>query len=193
VIRSAPDRTNDLDRDASETAQAAALEAIFLACYDDLYLTAYRFLTSRALAEEVIQDVFLTMWDRRDRWGRGELRDLKQYLFAAVRNRALSRLRRERLEHTWQQHAVASRHDPGLSAFASAASAEPDDDPELTAQLERAMAALPPRARETLLLRIRRDLTHAEIAATMGITVKAVERNLGRAIRALREALGPAL
>jgi DNA-directed RNA polymerase specialized sigma24 family protein len=92
-----PDSPCDLDPHPKVAAQAAALEAIFRASYDGLFAAAFRFLRSRPLAEEVVQDVFATMWERRDRWGEGELVDLRRYLFGAVQNRAISLLRRERV------------------------------------------------------------------------------------------------
>ncbi len=186
-----PDRMDDTGRDPRSAAQAAALETILRSCYDDLYLTVYRYVRSRALAEDVIQDVLLALWQRRSRWGGGDLVDLKSYLFVASRNRAVSLLRRQRVEDTWRGGVALGRHETGLSRFTAAAGAESDADPVLVARLERAMAELPARARETIMLRVRRQLTNAEIAEVMGITVKAVERNITRALEALRGALGP--
>jgi RNA polymerase sigma-70 factor (ECF subfamily) len=180
----APNRIDDENRDPRFAAQAAALEAIFRASYGDLYATAYRYLRSTSLAEEIVQDVFLAMWERRDRWGEGEVLDLRRYLFRAVQNRAVSLLRRERLE--------TGRAETGVGQFTETAGAGPERS-ELVERLERAMADLPARARETLLLRVHRQLQNREIAEVMGVTVKAVEGNLARAMAALREALGPRL
>jgi len=185
----APDRANDSNRDTRSNAQTAALEAIFRASYGDLYATAYRYLQSRGLAEEVVQDVVLAMWQRRDRWGEGELLDLRRYLFRAVQNRAVSLLRRERVETAWRARVEQGLHDAGLGEFTANAGAE-GDQLELVQALEQAIAALPVRARETLLLRVRRQLQNTEIADVMGITVKAVEANLARALATLRRVLG---
>lgn len=188
----APDRADDEARDARFAAQAAALEAIFRASYDDLYATAYRYLRSRGLAEEVVQDVFLTMWQRRERWGEGEVLDLRRYLFTAVHNRSVSLLRRERLEAAGRERAQEGRAESGVGHFTASGGAPPERS-ELAERLERALEALPARARETLLLRVRRQLQNSEIAQVMGISVKAVEGNLARALTALREVLGPRL
>jgi RNA polymerase sigma-70 factor (ECF subfamily) len=185
----APDRVDDHTRDPRVAAQAAALEAIFRASYEDLYATAYRYLRSSGLAEEVVQDVFLSMWERRDRWGEGEVLDLRRYVFRAVQNRAVSLLRREQLEADLRERAEQGQADSGVGQFTAAAGA-PAERSELVERLEQAMAELPPRARATLLLRVRRQLQNGEIAQVLGVSVKAVEANLARAMAALREALG---
>lgn len=187
-----PDRAEDPARDARFAAQAAALEAIFRASYDDLYATAYRYLRSRGPAEEVVQDVFLAMWERRERWGEGEVVDLRRYLFAAVHNRSVSLLRRERVEAAGRERERDGRAETGVGHF-TATGGVPPERSELVERLDRAVDALPPRARETLLLRVRRQLRNDEIAQVMGVSVKAVEGNLARAVAALREALGPRL
>jgi RNA polymerase sigma-70 factor, ECF subfamily len=185
-----PDRVDDDARDPRLAAQAAALEAIFRASYGDLCATAYRYVRAPGLAEEIVQDIFLAMWRRRDRWGEGEVLDLRRYLFRAVQNRAVSLLRRERLEAETQERAQRGLAETGVGQFTAAAGA-PADRSELVERLERAIAELPPRARETLLLRVRRQLQNAEIAEVLGVSVKAVEANLARAVTALRQALGP--
>lgn len=188
----ASERVDNPARDPRSAAQAAALEAIFRASYDDLFATAYRYLRSRSIAEEVVQDVFFTMWQRRDHWGEGELLDLRRYLFGAVQHRAVSLLRRERVEIAWRTGAAEGARDSGVGQFTAAAGTQAETS-ELAERLEQAIGALPPRARETLLLRVHRQLRNDEIAQVMGITVKAVEANLARAIAALREILDPRL
>lgn len=178
------------DRGPSQGAPSAldrgALEALFRAHYQGLYAIAYQYVRSRALAEEVVQDAFLHLWTRRTDWS--QARDLKRYIAMAVRNRALDHLRRERLEVTWQQRALSDTDDGVLSQFAREAGAAPD----INDSVERVRAALrdlPERTQRTIGLRMYRQLTNAEIAEVMGITVKAVERNISRAVHALRVAL----
>jgi RNA polymerase sigma-70 factor (ECF subfamily) len=60
---------------------------------------------------------------------------------------------------------------------------------ELQRALERALATLAPGAREVFLLSRQRGLTYGEIAQALGISVKTVETQMGRALRALRDRL----
>jgi RNA polymerase sigma-70 factor (ECF subfamily) len=61
---------------------------------------------------------------------------------------------------------------------------------EARARLEAAMAALPPRLAQVMVMRWSGGLSYAEIANTLGISVKGVENQLGRGLKALRAALG---
>jgi RNA polymerase sigma-70 factor (ECF subfamily) len=171
---------------AAAANQAALLESLFRAHHRDVYAMVYRFVRSRAVAEEVVQDAFLRVWDQRDRWG--DTQDLAKYLFTVARNRAISLLRRERVELTWRQRVDRGQLTSGVSQFSIQAGREHDTS-EATERLLQAIAKLPARARDTLLLRIHRQLKNSEIAEVMGISVKGVERNLTRAIEVLRKAL----
>jgi RNA polymerase sigma-70 factor (ECF subfamily) len=67
------------------------------------------------------------------------------------------------------------------------------DARELQRAIAKAVAALPPRTREMFLLSRERHLKYAEIAELLGVSVKAVEANVSRALRQLREQLAPFL
>jgi RNA polymerase sigma-70 factor (ECF subfamily) len=62
---------------------------------------------------------------------------------------------------------------------------------ELAAAAAAAVADLPPRCREVFTLSRARGLSYAEIAETLGISVKTVEAQMARALRGLRERLAP--
>src|SRR5688572_24467295 len=64
-----------------------AFRILYLNTFNDLWSFARRYVESAAVAEEIVQDVFLKLWERRERWEvRGSVRS---YLLGAVRNRAL--------------------------------------------------------------------------------------------------------
>ncbi len=166
---------------------ASALEALFHAHYDGLYGCAYRMVRSRAVAEEIIQEVFLQVWARRAQWTIDEGAE-RSYLYAAVRNGACRSLRRDRLADRTHALTDAAAVPIGMSEYAGGADARRDRD-ELVDVIRAAIATLPTRAQLAIRLRVERQLTNIEIAEVMGISIKAVEFNIGRAVRALRRSV----
>ena len=166
----------------------AAFEEVFRAYYPELCAFAYRYLRSPALAEEAVHDVFARIWQARSEL---HVRDsVKAYLYAAVRHRALSLLRRRALEQDW--YASASREQIAFPAHSWNEGPGRVEREQLLAMVEGALADLPPRCRMATVLRWQREMSYAEIAETMQISVKTVEAHLLRAMKVLRAHL-PAL
>jgi len=168
---------------------ATAFRALFSAHYEVLCRYAYRFVRSRAIAEELVSDVFLRIWTQRARWDvHGNVR---AYLFSATRNLAIDHLRREHVERrsldvTGREMRAAGTGSAGDAEHLVAAA-------EVAAAMQRAVDELPPRPRQVFLLRWQRHLTNLEIAASLGIAVKTVEMHMTRALEALRASLAPDL
>ncbi len=145
-----------------------------------------RYVGDAARAEELVQDVFFTLWERRAEWI--VTGSVPAYLFAAVRSRALNLRRRDAVEQRWaddeaHEH-VRALHPPPQRADTML------ETTEARARLEAAMAALPPRLAQVMLMRWHGGMSYAEIANTLGISAKGVENQLSRGLKALRAALG---
>jgi RNA polymerase sigma-70 factor (ECF subfamily) len=162
--------------------EVRALEALFRQEYEPLCRFAERYLGDRAASEDLVQDLFLALWARR---GRIELRvGLRAYLFASVRNRALNVRKHQLLERDWERDEGA----PEVRMLHRAPH-RPDElleERERDACLRAAIARLPERRRLVMQLRWQEQLGYAEIAAILGISVKGVEIQLARGLRALR-------
>lgn len=157
----------------------AAFDTIFRTWYAPLVRLARRRLQDEAQAEEIVQEVLLELWRRRATLPPETVPHA--YLFQAVRNRSLNLLRHAR---TVDRAAplLARADDVGAAGRADAAASAA----ELAEAVTRAVAALPPRCREVFVLSRVQGLRYGEIAGTLGVTVKAVEANMGRALRTLR-------
>ncbi len=162
----------------------AAFDQIFRQWYEPVVRSANRVLHDPGVAEELAQDVFLEFWRRREALTADS--SVGGYLMQAVRNRALNHLR----------HLAVQKKSV---VFVEALS-EPTEQADVAVQsgeLERAIAlavaALPPRTREVFLMSRERGLRYSEIADELGVSVKAVEANMSRALRMLRDALAPFL
>ena len=164
---------------------AKAFELVFRTYYQPLCAFAFRFLRDSATAEDLVQDVFGAVWTTR---ATIQIKtSVRAYLYTSVRNRALNVRKHEAVVDDWDRDEsidhVRELHPPPI---------QPDallDRKLLEARLEAAFDSLPERAATALRLRWRDELSHAEIAEAMGISVKGVEKLLSRGLRALRESL----
>ncbi len=162
----------------------AAFEAIFRQWYEPVVRSANRVLHDPGVAEELSQDVFLELWRRRETLAPDS--SVAGYLLQAVRNRSLNHLRHLQVQKKSVVYVEA------LSEPADHADAETQAG-ELQVAIRDAIDALPPRTREVFLMSRERNLRYSEIAELLGVTVKAVEANMSRALRQLREKLSPFL
>src|SRR5438094_309332 len=89
---------------------ADALATVFRSYYTELCAFGYRYVRSRALAEDLVHDVFAQIWAEHEQW---QIRDhLKAYLYGAVRNRAISALRRQLVARQWEERAHTVHQAP---------------------------------------------------------------------------------
>jgi RNA polymerase sigma-70 factor (ECF subfamily) len=164
----------------------AAFDQAYRAWAPATYRLAYAILRSRSEAEEVVHDVFLSLWRRREELVvRGRL-DL--YLLVAVRNRARNVIRQLRLAGRIK-HAHAD--DPVPLAMSAALPAADDllHARDLYRAIDRTVAHLPPRRRAAFLLRWKERLPYADIARVMGISVEAAQMHVARARDAIRQVI----
>jgi RNA polymerase sigma-70 factor (ECF subfamily) len=157
-----------------------AFEQLFRGWYGKLADYAVRIVGSPDAAEDIVQTVFVSVWNRRD--ALPDATTLPAYLRRAVRNRALNHLRDTRSSEQLSRLTDEESSIPPRGAVDLEAS-------ELAERLAEAMGELAPRTREVFELSRVHELTYREIADTLGISIKTVETLMGRALRALRAAL----
>lgn len=162
----------------------AAFDAIFRQWYEPVVRSANYVLHDPGVAEELSQDVFLELWRRRETLAPDS--SVAGYLMQAVRNRSLNHLRHLQVQKKSAVF-VEALSEPAEHADADTHAGELQD------AIRDAIDALPPRTREVFLMSRERNLRYSEIAEQLGVTVKAVEANMSRALRQLREKLAPFL
>lgn len=184
------DRTASFD-DASSRAQEgsderATFRQLFEAHAGALRRYARRFVRSRETAEDLVQEVFFRLWRGWDALDTGT--GIRAYLYLATRSRALSHLEREKRE----AGACALAFPRGMVADEPALPADVEtklDADDVTRAIEQVLAAMPRRQREVAALRLRHQLSTADIARRLGISPRTVEVHIARATKALREQL----
>ena len=185
------DATEKRDRAWIEDTRAgnySAFDKMFLAYADPLIAYVYGLLKSREDAQEIVQDLFLWIWEHRSRWEvPGQLRT---YLYRSARNRAISKIRHRRVESFFQLRSeTQSKGIPIASTSVSPEGPDRVDAAELSVAVNRALAELPERARQVFLLVRQHHMTYAETAVVMQISPKTVENHMARAFAGLRRSL----
>ena len=165
--------------------ETSALDgALRIATRDYALGVAHRVLRDRAEAEEVVQDVFLQLWNARGCATTSDAASFSSWLFVMARNRALDRLR---------QRGSRPRGDPRGRTRERAGEPERRDRSSSTASagaaVPSALAQLPAGQREAIELSFYRGLSHSEIARETGEPLGTVKSRMSRAMAALREAL----
>lgn len=164
----------------------SVFERLFRRQYESLCRFALSYVEKLRVAEDLVQDVFFELWkDRRDL---DPDTSLQAYLYGMTRHRALKYLRRERVRERWAESGDRRKAVP---------SAAPEQAEEVLCfqerrrEVERALQALPEQRRRIFVLSRRHDLTYSEIGVALDISVKTVETQMSRALKALRERLEP--
>lgn len=170
-----------------------------------VYATARRLTTDWGLAEDVVQETFLALWNRAEQYD-PTLGSLPTWLRTIARNRTIDRLR------------AIGRRPPTVAAADMALSDEGDtatlerlvsggtvvgagmpvmsplallEETELRTSLAQALAGLPEVERTVLVLAYREELSQSEIAERLGWPIGTVKTRTRRALLRMRSALGP--
>jgi len=154
-----------------------AFEQIFKRHWEPLYRHARVKLRSHEEAEEIIQNIFSTLWERRETLA---ISNLTHYLNTALRNRILNVIRdRIPQEKYWKYY----------KAFIPQQEANTEqkvDFNDLNTAVETAVEKLPERSRQVFKLSRLEGMTNAEIANVLKVSEKAIEYHLTRSLKELK-------
>lgn len=161
-----------------------AFEELFRLHHEALCRFALNYVEHLRVAEDLVQDVFVDLW--KDRRSLDVEHSLKAYLYGMTRHRALKHLRQKQVRKKW------AASDDLRKAAPPAMPGQGEDAlkrREQKREIDRALEALPRRRRQIFLLSRRHNLTYAEIAVALDISIKTVETQMSRALQFLRERL----
>ncbi len=159
-----------------------AYEILFRKYFRELYRFAYNYLRDQVPSEEMAQEVFLYIWEKREQI---EIKTtLKTYLYSAVKNKCLNYIkyeipRNQELEETHVALMITSQPE------------KEEDTDKLRRHIAAAIDHLPTKCKQIFVLSRNAGLTYDEIAEEMEISVKTVENQMSIALKKLRESLKP--
>ena len=180
-----------------------ALAAIYDRHVDAVYATASRLTADRQIAEEVVQETFLALWNRAELFD-SSAGSLAAWLHTIARNRTVDRLRAAGRRPNLIPLSAASGEDEGDSAAldrlvgsgtvlgGATIGLGPEGElaaGELRQVLRDALAELPETERTAIVLAYREELTQTEIAERLGWPLGTVKTRTRRALLRLREVL----
>ncbi|MCK5134377.1 MAG: RNA polymerase sigma-70 factor [Bacteroidales bacterium] len=158
-----------------------SFEKLFHHFYPRLCSYAENLVKKEEIAEEVVQDIFYNIWKNRESLRIS--RSLQSYLYRSVYNNSMMYLRKTRREYFIDDR-VSLEHEGD------------SPDPvqlmqyhEVSELVSRTIDDLPERTKEIFQLNRQEGLKYKEIADRLSISVKTVEANMGKALKALRNSL----
>ena len=156
-----------------------AFDRLFRLMYPRLVRFAFGYTQSRAIAGDIVQDVFVILWEKRHEVD--SQRSLKAFLYRSVRNRSLNHLRDHATE-TVGLDSVSSLHS-NHGNDGSEIEEEPDPTIEM---VKKWIEELPDRQREAFKLSRYEGLDHEEIAGVMELSSNTVNNHIVAALDNLR-------
>lgn len=155
-------------------------EVLYKKYYQQLFAVAYRYVGKQEIAEEIVHDVFITIWNKADQLNIQH--SMKSYLFRSIVNSSLNFIKKEKAQAEKQQVYMAVLDSVPADETA-------DADEALLKALEEALELLPAKCRQVMYLSRFGKLKQQEIAVQMDISVKTVKNHLTYGFQKLREHL----
>jgi len=159
--------------------QVSAFTQFYTQFFQKLLLTGDKYVKDIFVAEEIVQDVFLKIWENPE--DLEEIKSVKSYLYRSVINAAINYVNRQKNIEQHHLKIAAESSDDDLNDL--------DEENELIVLLHREINKLPPQCQKIFKLNRFERLKYKEIALMLGVSEKTVENHIGTALRMLRKAL----
>jgi RNA polymerase sigma-70 factor (ECF subfamily) len=160
-----------------------AFETLFERYWSDVYSTAFSYLKDKEACSEIVQDIFLNIWQKRNEF---KITSFKSYLTSAARYHVYKHLKAKKTS------AILYIEDYDHIKIKSPGISHADTNMEyleLEQSVETSLHDLPKRCREIFILSRMNNLTNDEIAQQLGISKRTVENQITHALKFLRSLL----
>jgi len=173
----------DLQRRIAVYEDETAYKELFFILFNSLTRFSTGIVQSKETAEEIVSDMFIHLWNERSRLA--DIEDLQLYLFIAVKNNSLRKLKQE------NKHRTLSIDEFNIDM--DSAYQNPEDkvlSAESLRKIESIIESLPNRAKLILKLAKEDRLRYKEIAVLLNVSVKTVDHQLAITLKKIAIALG---
>lgn len=168
-------------RQMQEEDSQTALRKFYDLCFDRFFRIAYYYLKTEEWAQEVVLDVFMKIWERRE--SLHTIANLEDYFFVTVKNASLNYLEKEQRRRNITEEISETPPDQEYSPEETLISEE------LFAHYVKALDRLPEKCRE-IFIRIREEKqSYAQVAGELKISTNTVDAQLQKAVTRLRDML----
>lgn len=156
----------------------AAFDKVFLLYFKKLHAYAYSFVKDQEMAEEMVQNVFFRLWQKKEQLKPDGY--LRAFLYRSVYNESISYLRRQKVRSSFaEQYTHELKNEHGNLSEEIAAT-------ELEQRIHEAINELPEKCAEIFRMSRMDQLRYQQIADVLHISVKTVENQMGKALKLLR-------
>ena len=156
--------------------ELVAFDEIYRRYWQGLYSMAYKRVQSREISEEIVQDIFTSLWASRTS---SSIANLSAYLFTAVKYKVINHQAKEISRKSYAKEQVRMVREDNSTEEAVLL-----DD--LNRALENAIGKLPVKRQMIFKLHRQENLSMKQVASQMGISEKTVENQFGKAIKMLK-------
>ena len=160
-----------------------AYETLFRLYYDKLIHIAKTYLVQREDAEEIVQEVFLKLWEKKD--DLDKITNINAYLFTLVKRECLNHLRHDKIKREYRDTAL-QRKNTIQYGFLKDEAASLLLENELEQRIMESLELLPEKCKKVFLKSRMEGLKHKEIAKELGISHKTVDNHISKALGHLR-------
>jgi len=158
---------------------------LFTDYYQNLCRFAYTFVKDADISEEIVQELFISIWERRQTITIKT--SARAFLYTSIKNRALNYIRNEKTR-VGHEDDFAREQNSKVDSLINFCEQE-----ELNHIIKQAISELPPQCRTIIELRQKHSLSNREIALQLNLSVKTVENQINISIKKLREKIAPYL
>lgn len=158
-----------------------AFESVFKTYYGKLCAYANQIVSDKDASEEVVQEMFFQLWQKRSFLIIET--SLKSYLFRAVHNSCLNYIKHNKIKQAYSSQFIQTNSAGSESQYSM------DESGELMDLIGKAVEKLPPERKKVFMMIRYEERKYQEVADMLGISVKTVENQMGKAMQFLREAL----